>query len=132
MVQCGTSMKGVLDASHDGKPKSHRAIVKASMFSSSSAYNSIFACWKRGLILHTKKPIYEFERIFKGRAGMSKITRPYHLYVLRPEGVDSLVIGGLELHWAILGKDFDWQKFHATFCDVMLNGLENIKKGEYS
>ena len=25
---------------------------------------------------------------------MSNTTRPYHLYVLRPEGVDSLVIGG--------------------------------------
>ena len=89
-------MKRVLDALRDDKPKSHREIVKASRLSGSSAYNSIFTCWKRGLVLRTKKPIYEFERIFKGRAGISQTTRPYHLYVFRPEGVDSLLIDGRE------------------------------------
>jgi hypothetical protein len=49
-----------------------------------------------GLVLRTKKPIYEFERILKGRAGMSQTTRPYRLYVFRPEGVDSLLIDGRE------------------------------------
>jgi hypothetical protein len=31
-----------------------------------------------------------------GRGGVSQTTRPYHLYVLRPEGRDSLVVDGLE------------------------------------
>lgn len=89
-------MKRILDVLQDGKPKSHREIVKASRLSGSSAYNSIFTCWKRELVLRTKKPIYKFERTFKGRAGISQTTRPYHLYVIRPEGVDSLLIDGRE------------------------------------
>jgi hypothetical protein len=61
-VRYGTSIERVTDALRDGKPKSHRNIVGASRLSGSSAYNSIFTCWKRGLVLRTKKPIYEFER----------------------------------------------------------------------
>ena len=43
-------------------------------------------------MLRTEKPIYEHERIFKGRGGVSQNIRSYHLYVLRPEGVDSIVL----------------------------------------
>lgn len=39
-------------------------------------------------------------------------------------------LDGLELHWAILNNDFDWEKIHATFNDTLLNGLKNRKKGE--
>jgi len=31
---------------------------------------------------------------------------------------------GLELHWAILEKDFDWFKITAVLCDVLMNGLK--------
>lgn len=41
-------------------------------------------------------------------------------------------LDGLELHWAILEKDFDWQKIHDTFCDAILNGLKTKEKGETS
>jgi len=41
-------------------------------------------------------------------------------------------LDGLELHWAILERDFDWQKIHATLCDVVLNGLKSGEKGECS
>jgi hypothetical protein len=44
----------------------------------------------------TKKPIYESHKIFKGRQGFSRNTRPYHLYVLRPKGLDSLQLNGYE------------------------------------
>lgn len=37
-------------------------------------------------------------------------------------------LDGLELHWAVLERDFDWQKIRATLCDVMLNGLKNRKR----
>jgi len=43
-------------------------------------------------VLRTEKPIYEHERIFKGRGRISRNIRSYHLYVLRPEGVDSIVL----------------------------------------
>jgi hypothetical protein len=46
-------------------------------------------------VLRTAEPIYEHERIFKGRAGITQTTRPYHLYLLKPEGRDSVVIDGL-------------------------------------
>lgn len=40
-------------------------------------------------------------------------------------------LDGLELHWTVLEKDFDWQKIHVAFCDVMLNGLKNREKSEH-
>jgi hypothetical protein len=92
----GQSRKLILAALSDHKPKSHREIVKATGIGGSAAYNALAACWKKGFVLRTKKTIYEFERIFKGRAGMTQTTRPYHLYVLRPEGLDSLNINGRE------------------------------------
>jgi len=70
--------------------------VKITGLSEGSAYNCLYICWKRGLILRTKEPIYEFERRFKGRAGISQTTRPYHLYLLRPEGKDSVLVDGQE------------------------------------
>jgi len=38
--------------------------------------------------------MYEHERIFKGRGGVTQTTRPYHLYLLKPEGRDSVVVDG--------------------------------------
>jgi len=46
-------------------------------------------------VLRTAEPIYEHVRVFKGRAGITQTTRPYHLYLLKPEGRDSVVIDGL-------------------------------------
>jgi len=34
------------------------------------------------------------EKVFRGRAGMSSHTRPFHLYVIRPEDVDSISVEG--------------------------------------
>ena len=86
----------VLAALGDYKPKSQREIVKITGLSEGSAYNCLYICWKRGLILRTKEPIYEFERRFKGRAGISQTTRPYHLYLLKPEGKDLVLVDGRE------------------------------------
>jgi TetR/AcrR family acrAB operon transcriptional repressor len=36
-------------------------------------------------------------------------------------------LDGLELHWAILEKNFDWQKIHATLCEIILKGLKTQK-----
>jgi len=90
------SRKLILSVLNDCKPRSCRDIVKATRLSGSAVNNSLLLSWKRGLILRTKEPLYEHERIFKGRAGVSQNTRPYHLYLLRPEGKDSMVIDGHE------------------------------------
>ena len=92
----GQSRKLILAALGDHKPKSLRQIVKATGLSKSATYNSLFICWEKGFVLRTKEPLYESERIFKGRGGVSATTRSYHLYVLKPEGMNSLLIDGHE------------------------------------
>jgi AcrR family transcriptional regulator len=47
-----------------------------------------------------------------------------------PESLSTILLAaldGLELHWTILGRDFDWQKIRTTFCEVILNGLKPQK-----
>jgi len=89
-------MTRILDTLGDNKTKSFREIVKITGLSMGAAYSSLFLCWEKGLVLRTKKAIYEHERRFRGRGGISATTRPYHLYVLRPEGMDSMRIEGRE------------------------------------
>jgi len=105
------SRRLILAVLSDGKPKSSREIQKATGLSGSAVNNSLLLCWKRGLILRTKKPLYEHERIFKGRGGVSQTTRPYHLYLLRLEGKDSVIVDGLE-----------FVKFSEEFLDVRGGG----------
>ena len=50
--------------------------------------------WKAGRVLRTAETICEHESVFRGRAGSSSHTRPYHLYALAPEGIDELVVDG--------------------------------------
>ncbi|MGQ9680578.1 MAG: hypothetical protein ACUVV4_07435 [Candidatus Bathyarchaeia archaeon] len=50
--------------------------------------------WKRGLILRTEKPIREFQRFFKGRAGIRGTLRSYYLYLLNSERAKSLLLNG--------------------------------------
>ena len=45
-------------------------------------------------MLRTAEAIHERERVFKGRGGVSAHNRPYHLYSLRPEGSDELIVDG--------------------------------------
>jgi hypothetical protein len=84
----------ILSVLSDGNPKSARDILRATNLTRSQVYNSLLLSWKRGLVLRTRKPYYEQERVFKGRAGVSKHTRPYHLYLLKPEDVDSVSLDG--------------------------------------
>lgn len=95
----------------DQEPKSQREIVKATGLSEKAVYNALFRCWKRGLILRTKKPVYEFERIFKGRGGLTQNTRPYHLYLLKPKGKDSVRVG-----------DHEFVKYDIEYLDVRGGG----------
>jgi hypothetical protein len=56
---------------------------------------ALYRLWKEGVILRTDKPLMEAQRIFKGRAGITRNLRKYHLYILRPEGKDSLEFEGM-------------------------------------
>jgi len=96
MATNSSSRSLILSALGDHKPRSNREIAKVTGLAEEPVYNALYRCWKRGLILRTKTPIYERERTFKGRGGISATTRPYHLYVLRPEDAVSLRIDGRE------------------------------------
>jgi len=79
-----------------GVPMSHREFIAATGLSQSSVWNGLRRCWDSGRVLRTKSALFETERVFRGRAGSVETTRPYHLYLLRPEGIDSLVVDGVE------------------------------------
>jgi hypothetical protein len=88
------SRRLVLGALISGVPKNIREVSKETGLTRSQVYNSLSLCWKRGLVLRTAKPVYSHERVFKGRGGTSLHTRPFHLYLLRPEGVDEVEVDG--------------------------------------
>jgi len=78
----------------EGTPRCLREIVAETGLSSSAAGMALHRAWKAGLVLRTVEAVCESERVFRGRAGSSNHIRPYHLYVLAPEGVDDLVMEG--------------------------------------
>jgi len=80
----------------DGRPKSHRDIVGAVGWSDPAVWQALRRAWEKQLILRTKKPLHEAERLFKGRAGVRRNLRSYHLYILKPKRVDRLQVGGNE------------------------------------
>jgi len=94
MADFARSRSLVLSALAGNKPLSAREVGKATRLSEEAVYGALFRCWMGGFVLRTEKPIYAHERIFKGRGGVAQNTRPYHLYVLRPEGFDSLLLDG--------------------------------------
>jgi len=96
VVREGSSRSLVMALLGEGEPKSHRDIVRETGLGDSAVWGVLYRCWKGGSVLRTKKPLYEYERVFKGRAGTSGATRPYHLYILRPEGEDCVRIFGYE------------------------------------
>ena len=86
----------VLAVLSDGKPRCAREIVKLTALSDGAADNALRRLWKRKLIQRTKVPISKNERIFKGRAGVSRNTRSYHMYILYPNSQNSIRVNGFE------------------------------------
>jgi len=84
----------ILSVLGDLEPKSYRQIAEATDLKGRAAHNALHRCWEKGLILRTEQTLYEHERIFKGRRGLSQTTRPYHLYLLKPEGKEFAAIEG--------------------------------------
>ena len=78
----------------DGVPKSCREISRLSGLSNGVINSAISRAWMSGYVLRTREVKCVHEEVFRGRLGKRGHTRPFHLYALRPEGVDSLVIGG--------------------------------------
>lgn len=78
----------------EGTPRSVRDVVEETRQTRGSVGMVLSRLWKAGRVLRTAETICEHESVFRGRAGSSSHTRPYHLYVLAPEGIDELVVDG--------------------------------------
>jgi hypothetical protein len=79
----------------DVKPKTIREISKDTGLSRSQIGHSLMLAWRRGLILRTAKPVYEVERVNKGRGGVSHHVRPYHLYLRKGHTQGNVEMDGL-------------------------------------
>lgn len=96
MAKESPTRDAILAALADGKHKSHRDIVKKTGLSHAAVWSALLRFWKEGTVLRTKEPICESEKVFRGRAGFVRIVRPYHLYLLKPEGKTQLTFDGHE------------------------------------
>ena len=90
----GPSQRKVIAVLSDGKPRSHVSVVKESGLGYRVVEAVLKRLWELGFILRTEKPIREHQEIFRGKAGLKRNLRSYHLYLLRPKGVDLLVLDG--------------------------------------
>ena len=91
---CATRAR-ILDALADGEPRSCRKIIRFTGLGKDQIYKAVHRAWRSGYILRTREPRTEWEHVNDGRAGKRPgHLRPYHLYLLKPEGLDELKIGG--------------------------------------
>ena len=80
----GHTQQAILSILKDGKPRALRKIVKETGLNGKTVSNSLYRLWKSSSILRSENPTYEALRSFKGRAGIRKNTRAYHLYLYKP------------------------------------------------
>ena len=90
----GQTEREIIAVLSDGKPRSLREFVEQTSLASKQVEGSLYRLWKKGGVLRTEKPIYEALKSFKGRAGIKKNTRAYHLYIFAP-GRDSVGFQGV-------------------------------------
>ncbi|MBI4258232.1 MAG: hypothetical protein HY619_04690 [Thaumarchaeota archaeon] len=79
----------------DGRAHCLREFLQRYGLSEKEAYAALYRGWKEGLLLRTKKPILQSEKVFHGRNSTTSHIRPYHLYIWKT-GVSSLFLDGLE------------------------------------
>jgi hypothetical protein len=84
----------VLAVFSDGKPHSHKAVVKQSGLGYRSVEAVLRRLWELGVLLRTEESIKEHQEIFRGKAGFSRNLRMYHLYVLCPDDAQTLFYEG--------------------------------------
>lgn len=90
------TMRKILETLSDGKPKSSAEIVMLTGLKTNAVWTALRRYWHKNLVLRSRTPLREPLRIFKGRAGVCRNLRSYHLYTLKPENVNSLALGNLE------------------------------------
>ncbi len=78
-------VKAVLTALADGKPKSARDIINATGIDEKTMSHLLSNLWRKYPILRTDKPLFEYSKQFKGRAGFKSNTRMFHLYMINDQ-----------------------------------------------
>src|SRR5690606_6548154 len=78
-------VKAVLTALADGKPKSARDIINITGIDEKTISHLLSNLWRKHLILRTDKPLFEYIKQFKGRAGFKSNTRMFHLYIINDQ-----------------------------------------------
>lgn len=124
----GRTQTLILELLGGSKPRSAREIAQETGLGSVAVDSCLRRMWRRGQLFRTEAPIREHHRVFKGRAGIRSNMRSFHLYVLAPEGKDSIRIGG-----RVFVK-FD-EKYYASEskAQIVLDFLkENADKAWYS
>jgi len=127
----GSTQKVLLTVLSDGEPRSCRELMRETGLTAKSVGNSLYRLWKAGSVLRTEKPIYEAFRAFKGRAGIKKNTRGYHLFLYRPIS-DSVAIRGLRFG-KYREKQLDGEDSGKCKAELIRNFLKaNSDRGFYS
>lgn len=90
------SERRILAVLADGRPRSHSNIVKATGLGGAAVWGCLRRCWRKGLILRSRKPLRETHRAFKGRAGIRVNLRSYYLYMLRGAKTRTTKVGDIE------------------------------------
>ncbi len=96
MPRATPTQQRILSILADGKPLSHRDIVRGTGLSEAETWQALRRTWEAERILRTRNPIREAEKVFKGRGGLTRNQRSFHLYILRPGERDEIRVGGLE------------------------------------
>ena len=91
VVPFGPSQQKIITILVDGKPRSQRILVKESRLSSKAVESVLRRLWINGSILRSERPIKQHQVILKGRSGLKRNLRSYHLYILGQKGKSTLV-----------------------------------------
>ncbi len=91
------SQRKIVGVLVDGSVLSSRDIGRLTGISKFALWEALRRCWVKGLVLRSDKAVCERERLNKGRAGRPWNVRPFHLYTLKPAGVDHLQSNGHRL-----------------------------------
>jgi len=90
------TMTKIMEVLSDGQPKSSAQISELTGIKPNAVWAALRRYWHKKLVLRSKTPLKEPFRTFKGRAGIRRNLRSYHLYLLKPRNIDSLVLKGIE------------------------------------
>ena len=66
------SQNRILAVLSDGKARSTRDVASLTGLSKGATENALRRLWERRLIMRTKSPMFEAEKVFRGRAGVKR------------------------------------------------------------